>query len=334
MAHLQRDAIKRILIIKTSALGDIVRTFPSIVYVRKSFPAARISMLVGEPYMEIIEPCPHVDEIIPYKKRRNTEDLAGFIKFGLQMRARKFDLVLNLQNTRRFDYLARLCKPRVRSSMVHFDHPVDGVEGVFEILRTVGLEPQRRYYEFWFAPDDNLFAAHFQMENELLSHHRVVGINPGGMWETKQYPIKSYAALIDKIAAAVKDARFIVFGGPDEVERGMELASLASHPVIVASGKTTIRQAARLIKDCSVFVSNDSGLMHIAAMLETPTVGIFGPTNPREHGPVGEGHAVVYRGVECSPCYSPECTLDFEQLFCLNSIPLDEVFRSVKKIMR
>ena len=109
---------------------------------------------------------------------------------------------------------------------------------------------------------------------------------------------------------------------------------MTSANTVVVAGDTTIRQAARLIRECAVFVSNDSGLMHVAAIQDVPTIGLFGPTNPAYHGPCREGNIALYRGVECAPCYSAECTLDIDPLYCINSISVEEVFRTVRRIMR
>jgi heptosyltransferase-2 len=89
-----------------------------------------------------------------------------------------------------------------------------------------------------------------------------------------------------------------------------------------------------LIERCSAFVSNDSGLMHAAALQEVPTAGIFGPTNPAFHGPCGEGHLTFFRGVDCSPCSLPECNLEAERYYCLGAIPPIEVYKGVRRIMR
>ena len=327
------DKIKKILIITTSALGDIVRTFPAIVFVRRRFPNAHIAFMVAEPYVELVEPCPHIDEIIPYKKRRNLEDVSGFLRFAVGLRRCGFDLVLNLQNTRRFDWLAKVSGAPFRTELIELNRPMDGVEGVFEVLRSAGLNPQRRHYEFWFSPDDHLFAQHFMMDADLLDHHSIIGINPAAGWSTRQWPLSHYIRLIDRLAE-LPDTRFIIFGSADEHDRALEIASAARPPVTIAAGKTTIRQAARLISACSAFVTNDSGLMHVAAIQDVPTVAIFGPTNPAYHGPCREGNIALYKGVDCSPCYKADCTLDMEHNFCINSITVDEAYRAVKQVMR
>lgn len=333
MIEIDRARIKKILIIKTGALGDIVRSFPALVSVAKIFPEARISFLIGEQYVELIEPCPYISEIIPYRKRRNTEDLFGFLRVARDIRSRGFDLVLNFQNTKRFDLVAKASGAEYRSGIVTLDRPINGVEGVFKILETVGLQPKRRHYEFWFDEKDLKYAEGFFERHGVSEADRIAGINPGGGWESKQWALERYADLADRLTETA-GARVVVFGSAEERGRAEEIARLAEHPVIINSGESTVRQAACAISRCSVFVSNDSGLMHVAAHQDVPTVGIFGSTNPAYHGPCREGNVAVYRGVDCSPCSDPECRLDFETHYCLRAITVDQVFKEARGIMR
>lgn len=319
--------VKSILIIKASALGDIVRAFPAIAYVREEFPDARISLMVGEEYVELVAPCPHVQEIIPYKKRRNTEDVAGFIRFAYGLRKRGFGLALNLQNTKRFDFLAKASGARRRSRIVEDDNPPDGVQGVFNILRTAGLEPGEPKYEFWLTGDDIKFADNFMRENNL-ENSRVLGLNPGVAWESKRWPLEHFAALAD-MAQGELGAKIIFFGNKAEADRAEKISSMmkTARPAS-AAGKTTIRQAAAIINRCSAFVSNDSGLMHISAMCGVPTVGVFGPTSPVQSGPCGPGHKTRYLALPCAPCYKHSCPIHTHD--CLNEIRPSDVFEDVK----
>lgn len=329
---IDKDRINRILFIKTGALGDIVRALPSLSYVARTFPGASISFLIGSEYVNVIEPCPYIKEIIPYKKQNNMQDFVGFVKLMPEIRARKFDLVLNLQNKKRFDVVAKLSGARYSTEVIEVDRPVDGVDGVFQILKTVGLTPRRRRYEFWFTGEDHQFAERFYARNELPQDSPIAGLCPAGGWKTKQWPLENYAALADLITDTY-DTKVVVFGSKAERERAERIAELAANEVIITSGETTVRQAARLIKNCRVFVSNDSGLMHLSAHMGAPTVGIFGGTNPAIHGPVREGNSTVYRGADCSPCNSPECVLDWEHYFCLSSIPAGQVFKTVRQVI-
>jgi heptosyltransferase-2 len=333
--EIDKDSVKKILIVKTSTLGDIIRSFPALVSVAKTFPTAKISFVIGEQYVELIEPCPYVTEIIPYKKRGDTEDLLGFIRFALDIRSRDFDLALNFQNTNRFDLLAKISGARYRSKIVTLERPVNGIEGVFKILRTVGIRPERRYYEVWLTDTDRRFASEFLARHGFLEGDKFIGLNPAGGWRSKQWPLEHYADLAQRLAAAV-NAKFIIFGSAEERSRAEEIRRLADDGIsfAISAGETTVRQAMALIERCSAFVSNDSGLMHAAALQEVPTVGIFGPTNPAFHGPCGEGHLTFFRGVDCSPCSLPECNLEAERNYCLGAIPPIEVYKGVRRIMR
>ncbi|MFA6448171.1 MAG: glycosyltransferase family 9 protein [bacterium] len=330
---IDKSSVKNILIIKVSALGDIIRSFPALVSVAKTFPEAKISFMIGEQYKELLEPCPYVSEIIPYRKRKNTEDLMGFIRFALEMRSRQFDMVLNLQNTNRFDILTKLSGAKYKSEVITLERPMNGVEGVFEVLRTAGLRPKKRYYELWMTDADRSFAESFLARNGIAATDKIIGLNPAAGWESKQWPVIHYADLAAKLISA-DGAKIIVFGSGEERGRAEEIQRLAGSPITIASGETTIRQAFALIRLCSAFVSNDSGLMHAAALQDVPTAAIFGSTNPAYHGPAGDGHLTFFRGVDCSPCSKSVCEMDFEQYYCLTAIPASEVYKGVRRIMR
>ena len=209
-----KKTFEKILIMKVSALGDVVRTFPSVVYLRETFPDAHIAYMVGEPFAELLEPCPHIDEIIRYKKRRNLEDLGGFIRFALDIRKKGFDLALNLQNTGRFDKIAKISGAKVRSRIIDPDHPMDGVEGVFEILRTAGLQPGPAKYEFWLTAEDRAFAEGFLHGFNIDGHKPLIGLNPGVAWQSRRWPLEHFAALADR-AQTELGARCVVFGNAD-----------------------------------------------------------------------------------------------------------------------
>ncbi|HOY63300.1 MAG TPA: glycosyltransferase family 9 protein [bacterium] len=330
---IDKSEIKKILIIKISAIGDIVRVFPAIVSVAKMFPEARISFMTSEQYVSLVEPCPYISEIIPYKKRRNLEGLPEFLKFAMGIRARGFDMVLNLQNTKRYDIIAKLSGASHTTKIVNLDRPVDGVEGVFKVLATAGIEPKRRHYEFWFTDEDRERAGEFLARNGLSETDKIAGVNPGAGWKSKQWPVEKYAELSKRLVE--KDGmKVVVFGSAEERSRAERIKLLAGEGVFVDSGESSIREAAFVISKCSTFISNDSGLMHIAAIQDVPTVGIFGSTNPAYHRPCREGNIAIFRAVDCSPCSSPECKLDFEKYYCLTSISVDEVYKAVRSIKR
>lgn len=328
-----RSSVKRILIIKISAIGDIIRSLPSLSSVARIFPNAKIDFMISDKNVNLIEPCPYISEIIPYDVERYSGNAIEFWKFSYGLRKKKYDLVLNLQNTRRFNIMGMISGARERTDIITLERPTKGVEGVFRVLETVGINPKRQYFEFWYTEEDHAFAKKFLSDCGIAPKSRIAALCPGAQWLSKQWPLQYYTELANRIHENTK-APIIIFGGPGEESRAVEIQENSSAVVHIATGKTTLRQAARIISECSIFVSNDSGLMHLAAHVNTPTLGIFGSTNPAYHGPCGEGNLAVFRGVECSPCYLPECKLDFERYYCQSAISVDDVYRQVKSIMR
>ena len=322
---------QKILFIKVSAVGDILRAVPALIAVRKHFPAAHIAWMIGTEYLEIVERCPHIQEIIPYKKRRNLEDLSGFAKFIREIRKRNFDLVINLQNTRRFDLVGRFSGARFRTPVVNFPQPVSGLKGVFEIIRRAGVTACDGKFELWAAPEDRKFAERFLERHNIALNDKVVGINPGTTWETKQWMLENYAEVANKLIDAF-GIRVLIFGSGAERNRAEKIAGMMRTKPMIAAGETTLRQAGCLIERCCLFITNDSGLMHLASLLGVPTAAIFGATDPVSNAPSGSGHLVFSSQPECFPCYKARCSLDDYPLLCLHSTRPLQVFEKLKEL--
>ncbi|MEW6200960.1 MAG: glycosyltransferase family 9 protein [bacterium] len=319
---------RKILFIKVSAVGDILRAVPALIAVRKHFPAAHIAWMIGEEYLEIIEHCPHIQEIIPYRRRKNLEDLSGFVKFILGIRKRNFDLVINLQNTKRFDLIGRLSGAGFRTPVVNFPQPVSGLEGVFEIIRRAGIDACDEKFELWATPEDREFAERFLERHNIAPNERVVGINPGTNWETKQWKLENYTEVANKLVDSF-GVKILIFGSDAERNRAEKIACMMRTKPTIAAGETTLRQAGCLIERCCLFITNDSGLMHFASLSGVQTAAIFGATDPQSDGPTGSGHLVFSSKSVCPPCYKSVCRLKNNQLICLRSIMPEHVFEKL-----
>jgi heptosyltransferase-2 len=127
------------------------------------------------------------------------------------------------------------------------------------------------------------------------------------------------------------DCQIILLGGKDDWKTDEEVKRKADSDLINFSGKTTVREAVYLISQCALFISNDSGLMHIAGALNIPTVAIFGSTNPVTTSPIGEKIIIVHKEVSCSPCLKKTCPTDFR---CMNLITVDDVLSAAQTIMK
>ena len=329
---------KKILVVKIGAIGDVILSVPSIKALRNSFPEAFISALVGVESRRVLKKCPYIDEAVLYDRKEKDKGLRGLLKISSILRRKAFDISIDLQNNRtshlmtwmgtipkRFGYSNRKMGFLINNKLKYLNIGAGPVEEQFRILKRAGVNTigASKRLEIWPGKEDDYYVDNF-LKNEWVSEtHAMVGINIGGSWKTKRWPLKYFAKLSDTLAA--KDIRVIVTGSRGETDTAMELAQLARSKVINAAGKTNITQLAALIKRCSVYVTGDSAPMHIASAMGTDFIALFGPTDPRRHLEPADKGRVIKKEVSCGPCYKASC----KKNICMEKISVDEVYKLV-----
>ena len=194
------------------------------------------------------------------------------------------------------------------------------------LMQGLGLEcgPDTLYLPL---PDEATnWAADFgaQLEKKPL-----LGLNPGAAHgPAKRWPAGRYGELAGRLAKEY-NAALVVFGTAADTEAAATIAAYAPDNVIDLTGKTSLARAMAVIGLCDAFVTNDSGLMHVGAALQTPLVGIFGSTDLRT-GPFCDNAVIVKKDLPCSPCFDANCKTDFR---CMMDITVDEVYAAVKKLL-
>jgi len=342
MVDFQGREIKRILIRSVNWIGDAILTTPSISALRKNFPQARISIL-AKPYVsEVFKYNPDIDEIILYEG----SSLGQRLRLINSLRKMGFDLAVLFQNafeaaliaylsgiSRRLGYstdgrglLLRPSMP-VKAETLMKHH----LEYYLDLLRGAGLKVEKGPLILNLDEKERRWAADFLIERGWKEGDEIVGISPGATYgSAKRWPPQRFASLADRLIE--EGLKVIIFNGPgegdiiEEIKRSSRFG--LHHSRLITDGKTSIRELASLIQRCSVFVSNDTGPMHIASALKVPVVAIFGPTDPNATGPVGEDHRVIQKKVECSPCFLRECP---KGLRCMNLIRVEEVLETVRE---
>jgi heptosyltransferase-2 len=199
------------------------------------------------------------------------------------------------------------------------------------ILQGIGLKTDGLDLDLVVDKKYQKRAAKIFEEYGILLEERLVGINPSATFgPAKQWFPERYAGLADKIHE-VFGARIFLFGGPGDRELGAKISQMMQHPPVDLCGKTDLGEAIALIKECDLFITNDSGLMHVAAALDVPLIAIFGSTNPITTGPLSPKSKIVRIPIECSPCLKPECPEG--HLKCMDRIDVDMVFEVVSEIL-
>jgi lipopolysaccharide heptosyltransferase I len=331
---------KRILVLKPSALGDIVHALPVLSLLRDRFPAASISWLVVPAFASLLQDHPHIDEVILFERKRYAGALrdpsaaGGIVSLARALRERSFDLAIDLQGLFRTGWLSLQTRAPVRVGFsyarelawVGYTHTLDtptrerhAIERYLDVAEALGCGRGPVRYEFGVtAADRDVVAA------MLGTRDPIAVLLPGTNWPTKRWPADRFAAL----AAPLRE-RFgltpVLAGGSDAKELSEAMGDLDG--VIDLAGRTSLRQLVALLERASVVITNDSGPMHIAAALRRPMVALFGPTNPVRTGPHRMLGQVLRADIVCSPCYSRRCA----HLSCLRSIGVQAVLEEVAR---
>ena len=338
--------VNRLLIRSTNWIGDAVMTTPSVRAIRHNFPGARISLLAKPWVVPVFAHSPHVDEIIVFDAKGRHKGFGGTIRLARDLRTYRFDAAIFLQNAIEAALIAFMAGIPVR---IGFDtdarrllltHPVRCTKAIktihqtgyyLKMLEGAGLVTGPSSLELRVGAQDRHAAEQILSTRGITPGHRVVGLNPSATFgPAKQWFPERYAALGDRLNRE-HDAVILIFGGPSDRELGQTISRMMTAPTIDLSGQTSLGEAMALIDRCDGFVTNDSGLMHVAAALNTPLVAIFGSTNWTTTSPYSPTSRIVRVPIECSPCMQPVCPLG--HMNCMKRVTVDMVFGAVEDLL-
>ncbi|MFC1632054.1 lipopolysaccharide heptosyltransferase II [Candidatus Omnitrophota bacterium] len=331
----------RILVLKISALGDVILAIPSLRALRERFPHAEISVLVARDFKPILQNCPYINHILEFPSEKLKVSELWQITKGL--RRADFNIVVDLQNNRKSHLLAYLSAGNRRygynNGKLSFllNHKakeakaaISPVEHQARTLRLLGIETVSQDLELWPEEKDRIWAEDFLKSQQKDKTLPLVGLNlqASPEWGSKNWPIENFAELINRLRQS--GMQVVITGKGQQQYLAEKLAALASGNFINAVGQTEILQLASLIKRCDVYITGDSAPLHVAYAMQTPVVALFGPTDPRRHTLSSNNQAVIRKDVSCSPCYKRNC----QQHKCMKEISVEEVFEAVKALLR
>ncbi|MFA5260531.1 MAG: lipopolysaccharide heptosyltransferase II [Candidatus Omnitrophota bacterium] len=336
-----------ILVIKISAVGDVILVTAALKAVREKFPQARIVCLVGEEARVILQRCPYVDELIVIDAQSRHRRLWRVLKYGRRLARNKFDKVIDFQNNRlshvlafcsfareRYGYNNRKWGSLLNRPVLLPNHHLPPVLHQFQVLKLLDIPapPDDLRLELWPAEKDYKRIQELFESEWLGAQHNVVGIHLAASlrWATKNWPLEYAARLCDLLSA--RNIRVVITGVDKDFAAGLELLRLTKSKPANFIGKTDIMEMAALISRCRVFLTPDSAPMHIAAAMGTPFIAFFGPTAAFRHLPPSERHVVFQRKLPCVPCYSPKCRIKTHA--CMKEISPEEVVEQVVRFMK
>ena len=329
----------RILIRGANWVGDAIMTTPVIRAIRKNFPEAEISILVKSWVAPVFHNNPFVDSVLIYDDSGRHKKGWGTIRLAKDLRQYNFDLTVLMQNAfeaalitflagipKRLGYntdarallLNRCIKLDPKLKRVHL---IDYYRG---ILKGGGLYDVGASLDLFIRDREKQKAEKSLQDNGIDILKPVIAINPGATGGTaKRWFPNRFAKLSAKLAEHF-GVKVLIFGGPGDNTLGEQISGLSGDVCVNLAGKTNLAQAFALIERCSLFITNDSGLMHAAAALDINQVAVIGSTNHITTPPSNTNSRIVRVSVHCSPCMKPECRYDHHQ--CMDKISVDMVF--------
>ena len=343
--------MKKILILKFSALGDVVHALPVAATLRESLPDSHISWMLEERFQNIVQDNPDIDEIIPlrtkvWRKNWNAKSLREILDTIKTLRQHKFDLVFDFHGLLKSGIIARLsgaktrvgfhrnnCKEKISTLFTNSRAPfmAEGLHVVdmYLTLLQTALSKVKETKRFPLqVPDegDKKIASFFDQHEELTARP-IIAINPGAGFESKQWELDRFAELADRISKELGFSIMLTWG-PGEESKVKQISSYMKQQSWIAP-PTSILESIALYKRMALLVSCDSGPLHLGAAVGIPTVSIFGPTDPVRNGAYGINHEAVYKVLACSFCWKKACPLGTKE--CMKQVNVDEVFQVVKQ---
>ena len=331
-----------ILVRATNWVGDAVMSLPALRAIRERFPKARISVLAKPWVADLYGRESFLDEIILYSGKSPW-------RTGHELRSRKFDCAILLQNAFEAAWIAWLGKIPTRigykrdgrqlllTRAVNVPKPgeIPRHERFYylELLRRAGLIDALPVCEAIRLAGARTGCSEDASESPTgqSTGHRVIGISPGAAYGTaKRWLPERFAEAAGALATA-RGASIALFGSKAERDLCEHIAGqIAGHRVVNYAGHTTLAQFIDLAAGCELFLTNDSGAMHIASALGVPTVAIFGATDDTATGPTGSKARVIRQPVECSPCLLRECPIDHR---CMTGVSAQRVVKEALELL-
>ena len=322
----EQSRIEKILIIGAIGIGNLILFSGTLRRIRRHFASAHITIIVlREGFKELYENDPSIDEVLVLDVDK-VKSIGQKIAFIRKLRRSRYQLCITTFPANRLEYnlLAFISGARWRvahkyttkklkslSFLQNVRIPVNAelhdLEQNLNLLKVFGIIPDDEDHRLFLSvPERAHDNVQSYMKENNLTDMPLIGMHPGSSVERgmilKRWPELYFAELCDWLTETF-GAHILLFGGKEEERLREEIAAKSRHNPLIVTG-LDLSSTAALIGKCTLFVSNDSGLMHVAAAMGVKTIAVFGPTDPGRTAPYGPDHQVIRTGIECSPCWS------------------------------
>lgn len=310
----QKSPPKRILIVQTAFIGDVILTLPLLQEVKSHFPDAAVDFIAIPSSKSILENNPLIDYLYIYDKRQRDKGITAYLRLIKRLRGRRYDLALVPHRSIRSAGLVFAAKiPRrigfdkssgrfLFNTLLPYPRNIHEINRNLRLLTPLGIDADKKVFpEMHFSREDETAVQNWLVEKDLGGNRKCIAFAPGSVWATKRWLPEHFAGLAKRLTN--KGFHIILIGSAQDQEATAMIA--ADNPKVHdAAGQFTLRQSALLIQQCHALVTNDSSPLHLAVSVGTPVIAIFGATIPAfGFYPYGDNDRVVeVEGLSCRPC--------------------------------
>jgi heptosyltransferase-1 len=354
----EKNFPQKILIIKLSAIGDVIQTLPMMEALKVQYPQAQIDWLVEEDASDLLVGHPALTRVMVSRRKLWQKRLfqkghfwttCNEIKiFVRELRNVHYDWVIDNHGIFKSGIMVALSRGRRKIGFKPFPGiadegsylftneryqplPMDrhALERYLDLIAQVGVSVEEADLKFSLPAGARDKAEKVLREQGLASSPLVI-IHPMAKWATKQWPLENFARLADNL---LTEGASLVFTGSLEDREAVHaiLRQIQNQQRILnLAGKTDLKELAGLFSLADLVLTPDTGPMHLAAAVHAPLIALFGPTAPWRTGPYGDKHVILRKSLACSPCFKKECAT----LECMNSLTVEEVLEAAKNKLR
>ncbi|MCP4374675.1 MAG: glycosyltransferase family 9 protein [bacterium] len=334
---------QKVLIIKPSALGDVITALPVLRGLKRTFPNCHVSWLINNNCQSLISHDSDLDEIVSFDRKtmgtawRSVSAAGLVVSFLWKLRRSKFDWVLDLQGLLRSGIFTAATRASVRAGFasaregaaVFYNHRFSPesshtVDRNIDLARHLGIDARSEDMTLQIEPEARAFADEFLTANNLKSGQFLVCVPPT-RWKTKLYPSRHWQRVISKMN---KRTTVVLMGGPDDLELCSAAMQDAGEGVINLTGQTSIREFVSIISASGGVICGDSAAALIAPAVGVGSVVLIGPTRQERTGPYARGHAIV-ADLPCGGCLQKRCS----HMTCMQLIDPDDVIEAASKML-
>jgi len=339
---------RRILVVRTDRLGDVLLSTPVIKALRNEFPQGYLGMMVSPYTREVLEGNPDLDEVIIFDKDLKNKGVLETLKFAWRLRKKKFDLAIVLHPVvrihllvflagipKRLGYnrkLGFLLTDRLKHTKQYGQKHES--EYALDLIKYLGVKPQEKNLFMPIKQESEKWVETLFQQAGIKDSDKLLIIHPTASCPSKVWPEERFAEAADKLAQKY-GFKVVIVSGLQDTRKVQKVIKNMRTKALNLAAKTSISQLASLLRRCQLFVSTDSGPMHVAAALGVPVIAIFGRSqaglSPQRWGPLGEKSRILHKTVGCTTCLAHNCQKDFA---CLRATTVEDVLRVAEEILQ